>query len=129
MATKILVVDDDHDQAEILHSILEADDRDITICTKAREALHLIEINPYDIIFTDISMPEVDGIQIIQYTKKHSPNTELIPITAFGDWGIYSQTLKLGAKEFVNKPYNIQEIHGLMKKFNENRRIKEGRAI
>lgn len=113
---KILVVDDDPEQAEILSEILASEERDITVSTKSKEAIEMIRKNHYDIIFTDISMPEIDGLQLIKQAKETSPNTKFVPITAFGDWGVYSETLQLGVQEFLNKPYNIPEIQNLVKK-------------
>jgi DNA-binding NtrC family response regulator len=113
---KILLIDDDPEQIEILKTIVSKEGRDVTTCVKSKEALQLISKNKYDLVFTDISMPEVDGVQVMKYVKDHSPETTFVPITAFGDWGIYAQALRLGAKEFINKPFNIPEIQGVINK-------------
>ncbi|MBI1884378.1 MAG: response regulator [Chlamydiae bacterium] len=114
---KILVVDDDPEQAEILRTILTSAGRAITICTRGREALDLISKNPFNLIFTDISMPEVNGLQVMKCAQEKCPQAALVPITAFGDWGIYAQALKMGAKDFINKPFSIPEIQGVVEKF------------
>ena len=111
---KILVIDDDPEQVEILKTILTSEGRKITTCTKSRDALEMIQSEKFDLVLTDVSMPEVDGVQILKFTKQHSPETEVVPITAFGDWGVYAEALRLGAKDFINKPYSIPEIQGLV---------------
>lgn len=118
---KILVIDDDPEQAEILDTILQAEGREIKVCTSGKEALQIIQQSSYDLIFTDISMPDVDGIQILKFAKQNSPKTEVVPITAFGDWGIYAEALRLGAKEFINKPYDIPEIQGVVERIASGR--------
>lgn len=113
---KILLIDDDPEQIEILKTIVSKEGREVTACIKSKEALQLISKNKYDLVFTDVSMPEVDGVQVMKYIKEHSPETTFVPITAFGDWGIYAHALRLGAKEFINKPFNIPEIQGVINK-------------
>ena len=113
---KILIIDDIPEQAEILRNILAEGDHDIEICTTGKEGLQRITDKTFDVVFTDLSMPEVDGIQIIKYIKEHAPQTEVIPVTAFGEWDIYTETLKLGVKEFLSKPYNIPDIKSLVEK-------------
>ncbi len=113
---KILVIDDNAEQAEILHTILKAEGRDVKVSTESEEALKLIHQNNFDIVFTDVSMPKVDGLEVLKYTKKHSPKTYVILITAFGDWGVYAESIKEGAAEFINKPYNIPEIQNAVER-------------
>lgn len=113
---KILIIDDDPEQAEILKSILKAEGREVQTSTNPKEALHLIHEHSFDIVFTDVSMPEVDGIQVLKYAQKHSPNARIILITAFGDWGIYAEAIKGGAAEFINKPFNIPEIQNAVER-------------
>lgn len=114
---KILVIDDHPEHAEILKTMITAKGREIQTCTKGREAVELIHKEKFDLVFTDIVMPDIDGVQIMKEIKKESPETEVVPVTAFGDWGIYAETLKLGAKEFVNKPFNVSEVQGIVTRF------------
>jgi DNA-binding NtrC family response regulator len=113
---KILIIDDIPEQAEVLRNILAEDGHEIKICTKSKDALQLITDKKFDVVFTDLSMPEVNGMQIIKHIKEHTPQTKAIPITAFGDWDVYAQTLSLGIQEFLSKPYNIPEIKSLIQK-------------
>jgi DNA-binding NtrC family response regulator len=113
---KILIIDDIPEQAEILRNILSEGDHEIEICTKGKDGLQRITDKKFDAVFTDLSMPEVDGIQIIKYLREHAPETKIIPVTAFGDWDVYAQTLGLGVEEFVSKPYNIPEVKSLIEK-------------
>ena len=110
----ILVVDDSEEQAEILQMLLKSDGHEVTICFGGQEACSLVNQNRYDMVFTDISMPEVNGIQVMKHVKEHSPQTEIIPITAFGDWGVYAESIQLGAKAFINKPYNVEDIQKIV---------------
>lgn len=115
-AFRILIIDDDPDQADILKTALGAYGREVKTCIGGKAALELLNRECFDLIFTDISMPEVDGIQIIKYVKEHCGDTEIVPITAFGDWGLYAQALRMGVKDFINKPFNIPEIQGIIEK-------------
>jgi DNA-binding NtrC family response regulator len=111
---KILVIDDDPDQVEIIKTIVSAEGRQIETCTEGKVAFDLIHKQKFDLVFTDILLPDINGVQIMKEIKKTSPETEVVPVTAFGDWGIYAETLKLGAKEFINKPFRISEIQGVV---------------
>lgn len=111
---KILIIDDDPDQAEILKTIISGGERDIEVCTSGPDALELLKKNLYQLILTDLSMPEVDGLAILKYVKEHHPQTEVIAVTAFGDWGVYAEALRLGAKEFISKPFNLPEIREIV---------------
>jgi YesN/AraC family two-component response regulator len=112
----ILIIDDIPEQAEVLRNIIAQGNHMIEICTKGTEGLQRVKDKKFDVVFTDLSMPEVDGMQIIKYLKEHAPETKIVPVTAFGDWDVYAQTLGLGVEEFVSKPYNIPEVKSLIDK-------------
>src|SRR5574341_2218232 len=111
---KILVIDDHPEHAEILKTMITGPSCEIQTCTQGKEACDLIHKEKFDLVFTDIYMPDINGVQIMKEIKKTSPETEVVPMTAFGDWGIYTETLKLGAREFINKPFNASEVRDIV---------------
>jgi two-component system response regulator PilR (NtrC family) len=113
---RILVIDDHPEHAEILKTMITAQGREIQTCTRGQEAVDLIHKEKFDLVFTDMIMPDIHGVQIMEEIKKSAPETEVVPVTAFGDWGLYAETLKLGAKEFINKPFNVSEVQGIVKR-------------
>jgi DNA-binding NtrC family response regulator len=77
------------------------------------------------VIFTNISRPGVNRIEIIKWVKELSPQTEIIAMTAFGGWNIYSETLKQRMQEFLSKPFNIPEIQNLINRIANSKKLHE----
>ncbi|CAG0977643.1 partial Chemotaxis protein CheY, partial [Anaerolineae bacterium] len=80
----ILVVDDDLVAAELLSEVLTKEGYSVTVATDGREAVRMGEESAYDIVITDLKMPEFSGIDVLDAIKRVSPQTVVFVITAFG---------------------------------------------
>jgi two-component system response regulator PilR (NtrC family) len=78
---------------------------------------------PYDLVITDISMPGMSGIELLRHTRRTSPETAVILMTAFGTKDTAIQALNEGATYFVEKPFDIEEIKAVVRRTFELRRI------
>lgn len=81
---KILVVEDDVTLRETIMLVLRCENYEVHGAMNGKEAIELNQANDYDLIITDILMPEMDGFEVIQYIRKHKPDTKLIAISGGG---------------------------------------------
>jgi len=107
---KILVVDDEADMRWILTNVLKKKGyRTITADDGKKAVQKVIENNP-DIILLDIRMPEMDGIQVLEKVREINPSVLVIIITAYGDVKNAVQAMKLGAYDYVIKPFDNSDL-------------------
>ncbi|RMG83306.1 MAG: response regulator, partial [Bacteroidetes bacterium] len=80
------------------------------------EALEYIKEESPEIVISDVKMPKMDGIELLTEIKKHSPETEVIIITAFGSVANAVETIKLGAFNYLTKPFEFDELDSTIRK-------------
>jgi DNA-binding NtrC family response regulator len=120
----LLVVDDEAPLRLLLESELsEADEFAVHVAADGGEAINLIQKNVYDVILLDVRMPRVSGIEVLKFVQEYSPTTQVIILTNYADIKTAIETIKLGAYDFLAKPYDIEEI------FNTIHRALERRAL
>lgn len=107
---KILVVDDEKGMCEFLEIMLKKEGYDVITTTNPREALHLLEKDIFQLILTDVRMPEVDGFTILRRVKEISPETVVIMITAYGSPEGAVDAMKQGAYDYITKPFRVEEV-------------------
>jgi DNA-binding NtrC family response regulator len=107
---KVLIVDDDRDIVSIVSTILRGKGWDITAAYSGQEALEAVTSSKPDIILLDIMMPEMNGIEVLKRIKKIDADARIIMITAFGDVESYLDSMELGAYEYINKPFETDEL-------------------
>jgi two-component system response regulator PilR (NtrC family) len=122
---KILVVEDEKSMREVLKMLLEGEHYDVTSASDGLEGLNYIDKDIFDLVITDMKMPKVDGFKVLKKTKEISPETLVIMITAFGTTESAIEAMKLGAYDYINKPFKIDEIRLIVKKAIEKRRLRE----
>ena len=108
---KVLVVDDEAQVGRICAHFLQKAGWEADCASSAEEALGLIQAgDKYGIIFLDIRMPEKDGIETLKEIKKVKPNVEVVMITAHGNTEIAVECMRLGACDFVSKPFKKERV-------------------
>ena len=107
---KILVVDDDIDIVRIVSAMLEGRGWDVHTAVSGEEALEEVRRNPPDLLLLDIMMPRMNGIEVLRKVREIAPSTSIVMITAFGDVETYLDSMDLGACEYVNKPFEHEEL-------------------
>ncbi|MCH7908597.1 MAG: sigma-54-dependent Fis family transcriptional regulator [Candidatus Hydrogenedentes bacterium] len=110
LVPRLLVVDDKESMRSLLYATFI--DRGYTIDTAAdgSEAIDLIYKNYYDIIITDLKMPEKDGIDVLKAARSTSIDTQVIVITAYGTMDMAVEAMRLGAYDIIAKPFQLAEI-------------------
>ncbi len=107
---KILVIDDDVKMLELLRKVLSKRGYTVEISSKPREALEKFKSDDFDIVVSDINMPEISGLEILKQVKSMSPETIVIMITAFATVSSAVESMKLGAYDYIIKPFNMEEF-------------------
>ncbi len=106
-SVKVLVVDDEENSTNLLRKVLVKKGLDVTEENNSVTAKKLIEENYYDIIISDLQMPEVSGMDLLSIKPK---NTLFIMITGYGSVTSAVESMKNGAYDYVNKPFNLEEF-------------------
>ena len=114
MKIKILVVDDELSMREFLSILLEREGYDVSVAGSADEALRLIELSLFDLVLSDVQMPGLSGIELLSRIKQLSPETEVLMITAFSTAEHAVEAMRLGAYDYIAKPFKIEEIKQLV---------------
>lgn len=114
---RILVVEDDPNLREAIVDSLMLKGHQVQDVCQGLDAVKVINKSPLDIVLSDINMPEMDGLQLLAHVKKHQPWLPMILMTAYGDVGQAVKAMQLGANDYLMKPFEIQELLGLLKKY------------
>ena len=113
---KILVVDDEEGARELFSTILTDEGYEVTLANDGEEALALFKNTPFNLVITDIKMPVMDGLQLLQEIRKIGSKTDVIMVTAYGEVESYLKAMSLGAAEYINKPIRIKELKRIVHK-------------
>jgi DNA-binding NtrC family response regulator len=110
LKTKILIVDDDVDALELMHELFEGKGYQPSTATNGLTALDLIREDEPDMVITDIRMPDMDGMQLLEEMSKRYAHIPVIMVTAHGTIEAAVEAIKMGAKDYILKPLRLDEI-------------------
>lgn len=116
---KILIVDDEKNIRLTLSQSIEDTGAEIDTAVNGEEGLKKAEENDYDIILLDIKMPGIDGIEVLRRLREKSTNATVVIITAHGTIDNAVEAMKLGAVDFIQKPFSPNEIRDLIRRINK----------
>jgi DNA-binding NtrC family response regulator len=125
MSARILVVDDEEIVIKSCLRILDGDDYQVEAVQDGREALRKIEENHYDVMILDIMMPSLDGLEVLRRVKETHPNVDVIMITGLSQIDTAVQAMKLGAFDYISKPFEPDELKMVVQRALERRRLLE----
>ncbi len=107
---RILLVDDEPSILSVLSTVLQAENYDVVSASDGQKALDLIQSDEFDLVISDIRMTPVDGIEILKALHKAGSQTSVIMLTAYGSVETAIEALKLGAFDYVTKPFKVDEL-------------------
>jgi DNA-binding NtrC family response regulator len=107
---RLLVVDDKANMRELLEEAFQEQGFDVTTAANGEDAIAAIQEQPFDVVITDFNMPGKSGIDVLRASKAHSPDTEVIIVTAYGTIQTAVEAMRLGAHDFITKPFKLSEI-------------------
>ncbi len=128
---KILIVDDNPDNVDLISHMLESGSIESASAFSGLEAIKMMERDFYPIVLSDLMMPHMDGMELLEKIKKSWPNTEMIIVTAHGSIKSAVEAIKKGAYSYILKPFEpddllneVQKVQDLQKMREENRSLK-----
>ena len=122
---KVLVVDDDSLMKDFLKEALGRSDYSVDSASTGEEALEKIKDKDYDLILSDIRMPSMSGMEVLKATKENLPYAKVVMMTAYGTVENAVEAMKLGAFDYVMKPFSADEIELVLKRAFEHKRLLE----
>ncbi len=128
---KILIVDDEQSYRQLLSLVFEGDGHTIRTAKNGKEALELLNEDPADVVISDVRMPDMDGIALLREAREVLPDLGVVLMTAFATVDTARDAFILGADDFIQKPFDVEELKLIVKKtlekqalVNENRAFK-----
>ena len=118
---RILVVDDETSMQEFLEILLRRDGHDVVVCGSASEAILALEGDDFELVLSDIQMPGMTGLELLDHVKDAAPDTLLVLITAYGTTESAVEAMKHGAYDYLTKPFAVDEIRVVVEKALEKR--------
>ncbi len=128
--SNILIVDDEQSYRQLLSLVFNGDGHNIRTATNGREALQMLGDEPADLIISDVKMPDMDGIEMLRAVRETLPDLGVILMTAFASVETAREAFKLGADDFIQKPFDVEELKLIVRKTLEKQAlIDENRAF
>lgn len=119
--SRILVVDDDETIRDTLYELL-SEEHDCQTAQTAEQALARLEVDSYELVLTDISMPGLSGLELLGQVRQKYPDTPVIIISGISDQEHAQGLIRLGAFEFLLKPFRLEVVEKSVKRALDRRR-------
>src|ERR1035437_4575184 len=110
MQPKILLIEDDQSIAAGLKKELQSEGYEVATAARGDDGLALAQAQPYDVVLTDLKMPGLSGLDLIKQLHVAKPKLPIIMMTAFGTTETAIEATKLGAYDYLLKPYDMSEL-------------------
>ncbi|MGE5313965.1 MAG: response regulator [Acidobacteriota bacterium] len=106
----VLVVDDEDALRSVLSTELLSEGYTVDTAADGDDAIAVLQQKSFDLVLLDIKMPRVDGFEVLRFIKQRYPSTKVIMLTGFADLKNAIESKKLGAEDFVSKPYDLVDL-------------------
>ncbi len=110
MKSRILVVDDEESIREFLDIMLRKEGYEVTLAEDGSRAMDLLKKKTFDLVISDLQMPQVTGMELLKHVKDNFPDLLFMMITAFGTTETAVEAMKMGAYDYITKPFKIDEV-------------------
>ena len=107
---KILAIDDEKNIRHLIRNELTLEGFGVTTAKSGEEGLKLIDERNFDVVLLDIRLPKMNGIEVLRNLRQKSPQTQVIMITGYGDIQTAVESMKLGARDYITKPFKLSEL-------------------
>ncbi len=128
-AAEILFVDDDRAILELVREYLSEVGYRVEVVDNGMEALERIKSQPYAIVFTDIKMPDIDGLELLSAIKEHRPETEVIIVTGHGTMESAIQAMKHGSYDYLQKPFKLNVLKIIIDRILDAKKLEQEKVV
>ncbi len=118
-----LVVDDEKNVSDLLKLQLDDVGYSVDVANDGAVGINKIQAKRYDVILLDLKMPRINGLEVLKFAKENQPDAQVLILTGYGDIKTAVDTIKMGAFDFITKPYNFDELLVSLKNAMEMRRL------
>jgi two-component system, NtrC family, response regulator PilR len=122
---RILVADDERSMRDLLAITLQQDGYEVSVADSGRAAIEALGREEFDLVVTDLRMHNVDGLAVLRAAREQSPHTVVLVITAFASTETAVEAMKLGAYDYITKPFKLDEIRLTIAKALERKRLQD----
>jgi two-component system response regulator PilR (NtrC family) len=126
---RILVVDDERSMRELLAIVLKREGHEVHVAENGHAAIALLEREPIELLISDVRMPDISGVQVLAAAQRVNPEIIGIMVTAFASTDTAVEALRLGAYDYVSKPFNVDELKLKVRKALERRHLQQENAL
>ncbi len=120
----ILIVDDDPTILSLLKEYISALGYNLKTASNGTQALDALKMSKFTIIITDLLMPGMDGMELIRQVKTYWPDTDIIVITGYTRDYRYTDVIRAGASDFIQKPFNLDELEAKLNRLTRERQLR-----
>jgi two-component system response regulator PilR (NtrC family) len=127
-ALRVLVVDDEQSMRDMLRIVLRRDGYEVTVARNGTEAVETLRREPFDLLLSDIRMPDRSGVEVLRAAKEVNHDIVAIMMTAFASTDTAVEALRLGANDYFIKPFSMDELRLKVRHHLDARRLREENA-
>ena len=126
---RLLVVDDERSMRELLSIVLRREGYDVTLAENGRRAVELLERGRFDLLVSDIKMPDMTGVDVLRAAKRIDSDILGIMITAFASADTAIEAMRLGAHDYLSKPFDVDELKMKVRNALEQRHLRQENVL
>ena len=122
---RVLVVDDEQSMRDLLAIMLRQAGYDVSVADGGETAIERLKAESFDLVLTDLRMRKVDGLTVLKAAKEHAPRTVVLVVTAYASTETAVEAMKLGAYDYITKPFKLDELKVTVANALERHRLRE----
>jgi len=126
---RLLVVDDEQSMRDMLKIVLKRDGYDVQVAENGKRAIELLKRESFDLLLSDIQMPDATGVDVLRVAKDVNRDMVVFMMTAFASTDTAVEAMRLGAVDYLTKPFNVDELRLKIRQQLEARRLKEENVL
>jgi two-component system response regulator PilR (NtrC family) len=126
---RILVADDERSMRELLAIVLRREGYDVVLAENGRQAIAELEHRPIDLLISDIQMPDMNGVEVLRAAKQINQDLAGIMVTAFASAETAIEALRMGAYDYIHKPFNVDELKIVVRNALERRQLRQENVL
>src|SRR4030042_5077609 len=122
---RVLVVDDEENMRYMLTQILQKGGHSVDAAQNGEKALKRSEENVFDVVLCDVRMPVMDGLEFLKEARSRKLDVPIIMMSAYSTVDLAGEAMKLGASEYISKPFKADEVLVKLKRVDEQEKIRQ----